>query len=53
MSILVGQQIAQRLGVIDEFQADFLEHMKDAAWATERPKRALRAELQRRKWLAD
>ena len=53
MSILVGQQTAQRLGVIDEFQADFLEHMKDAAWATERPKRALRAELQRRGWLAD
>lgn len=53
MSILVGQQIAKRLGVIEEIQADFLEHLKDAAWATERPKRALRAELQRRDWLAD
>jgi hypothetical protein len=53
MSILVGQQTAQRLGVIEETSADLLKHMKDAAWATERPKRALRAELQRRGWLAD
>ena len=52
MSILVGQQIAQRLGVIDEIKADYLEHQKNAAWMIGRPKRALQAELRRRDWLA-
>jgi hypothetical protein len=44
--------IAQQLGVDDELQEAYRENLLDMEWMTERPRAALRRELERRGWAA-
>ncbi|MEO1061511.1 MAG: adenylate/guanylate cyclase domain-containing protein [Actinomycetota bacterium] len=56
---LLGRHVAKQTGVDEEVESAIAEHTRratargtiDVEWATERPRRALREELERRGWL--